>query len=229
MGEECLICGADLEYLGKDRLMECAVCHKQERSKTQCVKGHYVCNECHTKGMDSIFALCLRQKGKGPIEILEEMMAQPFCHMHGPEHHVMVGAALLTAYRNAGGALDLPNALSELYSRGSGVPGGVCGFWGACGAGISAGIYLSIVTQATPLAGKAWGLANQMTARALGAIGAYGGPRCCKRDSYLAISEAVRFTEEALGIRMELGQISCSRSSCNAQCIRRDCPFYEAP
>lgn len=28
------------------------------------------------------------------------------CHMHGPEHHVMVGAALLTAYKNAGGAID---------------------------------------------------------------------------------------------------------------------------
>ena len=26
------------------------------------------------------------------------MMAQPFCHMHGPEHHIMVGMALLTAY-----------------------------------------------------------------------------------------------------------------------------------
>jgi hypothetical protein len=29
------------------------------------------------------------------------LMAMPFCHMHGPEHHVMVGAALLTAYHNA--------------------------------------------------------------------------------------------------------------------------------
>ena len=41
-----------------------------------------------------------------------------FCHMHGPEHHVMVGAALLTAYKNAGGELDLEPALQEIASRG---------------------------------------------------------------------------------------------------------------
>ena len=48
----------------------------------------------------------------------------PFCHMHGPEHHIMVGSALLTAYHNAGGQIDLPKALSEMISRGSKVPGG---------------------------------------------------------------------------------------------------------
>lgn len=226
MGEECLICGAALEYLQQDSLMECAICHRREESKTRCVKGHYVCSRCHTRGMDSILSLCLHSDSRNPLEILEGMMALPFCHMHGPEHHVMVGAALLTAYRNAGGALELPEALSEMFSRGSAVPGGACGFWGACGAGISAGMYLSIATQATPLAGEAWGLSNQMTAKALGAIGAHGGPRCCKRDSYLAVIEAARFTQEKLGVRMELGPVRCTRSAHNRQCLQRRCPFY---
>ena len=115
------------------------------------------------------------------------MMDLPFCHMHGPEHHVMVGAALLTAYKNAGGQLDLEKALGEMYSRGKEVPGGACGFWGACGAGISAGQFLSIATASTPLSVEPWSLSNQMTARALDQIGKAGGPRCCKRDSFLAI------------------------------------------
>ncbi|MBQ8497941.1 MAG: family 1 glycosylhydrolase [Clostridia bacterium] len=51
---------------------------------------------------------------KNPIEIIQKMMALPFCHMHGPEHHVMVGAAFLTAYKNAGGELDFEKALSEI-------------------------------------------------------------------------------------------------------------------
>ena len=55
--EECLICKAPLEYLAEDQVMECAICHKKEPSKTRCVKGHYVCNDCHTQGMDSIFGL----------------------------------------------------------------------------------------------------------------------------------------------------------------------------
>lgn len=176
--EECLICGAPLEYLTQDETMECAVCHKQEASKTRCVNGHYVCSDCHTQGMDRIFGLCLSETSDDPVAILRRMMDLPFCHMHGPEHHVMVGAALLTAYKNAGGVLDLEQALREMYSRGKAVPGGACGFWGACGAGISAGQFLAIATESTPLAREPWGLSNQMTARALDNIGKVGGPRC---------------------------------------------------
>lgn len=34
MNEECLLCAAPLAYLETDELMECAVCHKKESSKT---------------------------------------------------------------------------------------------------------------------------------------------------------------------------------------------------
>ena len=94
--EECLICKAPLEYLVEDAEMECAICHKKEPSKTRCVNGHYVCSDCHTQGMDSIFGLCLAETSADPIAIVRRMMELPFCHMHGPEHHVMVGAALLS-------------------------------------------------------------------------------------------------------------------------------------
>ena len=225
MKEECLICKAPLEYLTQDEPMVCAICHKQEQSKTRCVNGHYVCSECHTAGMDSIFGLCLVEDSCNPIAILEKMMSMPFCHMHGPEHHVIVGAALLTAYKNAGGSLDLPKALSEMYSRGKEVPGGACGFWGACGAGISAGIYVSIVTNSTPLEVEAWGLSNRMTAKALESIGTIGGPRCCKRDSYLSILAAIDFTAEHLNVHMKKTVPVCSRSMLNNQCIGKRCPF----
>ena len=79
----------------------------------------------------------------------------------------MVGAALLTAYKNAGGAINLRESVMEMLNRGKAVPGGTCGFWGACGAGVSAGQYMAIVTRSTPLAAEPWGLSNRMTARAL--------------------------------------------------------------
>ena len=225
MKEECLICKAPLEYLTQDEMMECAICHKRELSKTRCTAGHYVCSECHTQGMDSIFGLCLSESSRDPIEILEKMMSLPFCHMHGPEHHVMVGAALLTAYKNAGGEVDLPKALQEMYSRGKAVPGGACGFWGACGAGVSTGQFVSIVTGSTPLAAEPWGLSNQMTAKALESIGKVGGPRCCKRDSYLAILAAIAFAAEHLHVHMETTVPVCTRSGQNNQCIGKRCPF----
>ena len=99
MPEECLICKAPLEYLAADTLMECAVCGRQENSKTRCLSGHYVCNECHMSGLDAITGLCAAETSKDPAAVLQRMMDQPFCHMHGPEYHVMVGAALLTAYQ----------------------------------------------------------------------------------------------------------------------------------
>lgn len=227
MKEECLICKAPIEYLEKDEEMECLICHKKEMSKTRCVEGHYVCSECHMSGMDSIIALCLKEESKNPIEIVEKMMDMSFCHMHGPEHHVMVGSALLTAFKNAGGEIELEKALTEMYNRGKAVPGGICGFWGSCGSAVSSGIYMSIVTKATPLTVESWSLSNKMTSNSLSIISANGGPRCCKRNSYLAISEAVKFTKEKLGVEMEIGEIKCSRSEQNNQCIGKRCPFFK--
>ncbi len=228
MKDECLICGAPLVYLESDELMECAVCHKKENSKTRCINGHYVCDECHMSGLDTVIGLCLKEKSDDPIEIIEKMMSQPFCHMHGPEHHVMVGAALLAAYKNAGGDIDLQPALIEMVNRGKKIPGGACGFWGACGAGISSGMFVSIISGSTPLAKEPFALSHKMTAKSLSAIGETGGPRCCKRDSYLSILSAVDFVKENFGVEMKRPEVVCSHSSQNNQCIGKRCPFSMA-
>lgn len=226
MHEECILCKAPLEYLQEDKAMTCTLCGKEELSKTRCVNGHYVCNDCHTQGMDQILTVCLQENSTDPFAIVENLMALPFSHMHGPEHHVMVGAALLTAYKNAGGQIDLPKALQEMMHRGRQVPGGACGFWGACGAGISTGMFVSIVTGSTPLAKESWGLSNKMTASALSAIGEIGGPRCCKRDTYLAISAAIDFAAEHLGVQMNSSAVTCTHSKQNNQCINERCPYF---
>ncbi len=227
MQEECLICKAPLLYLDKDELMTCSICQKQELSKTRCVNGHYVCNDCHTVGLDSIIGLCLKETSKDPIEIIGKMMAMPFCHMHGPEHHVMVGAALLTAYKNAGGDINLEESLGEIIKRGKKVPGGACGFWGACGAGISSGMFIAIISKSTPLATEPFALSHQMTAKALGRIGEIGGPRCCKRDSFLSILSAIDFVKDNLNVQMEKSSIVCDYSKKNNQCILKRCPFFK--
>ena len=225
MKDECIVCKAALQYLEYDEMMECVLCHKKELSKTRCKDGHYVCNECHTKGMDSIIGICLNEKSKNPIKIIEKLMVAPFCHMHGPEHHVMVGSALLTAYKNAGGDIDLEKVLIEMQKRGKSVPGGVCGFWGACGAGISTGMFVSIISKSTPLENEPWGLSNKMTSKSLKAIGDIGGPRCCKRDSYLSLLTAIDFVKEAFNINMEKSEIHCTHYKQNNQCIGDRCPF----
>ena len=228
MNDECLICGAPLEYLQEERVMECVLCHKKKPSLTRCVNGHFVCDRCHTQGLDTIWSVCLGETSKDPIEILEKLMSQPFCHMHGPEHHTLVGAALLTAYHNAGGEIDLEHALPQMIERGKQVPGGACGFWGACGAGISSGMFVSIASGSTPLSVEPFALSHKMTARSLAAIGEIGGPRCCKRDSFLSILQAVDFAREQLGVEMEKPEIICTHFAKNNQCIGKRCPFSQA-
>lgn len=177
---------------------------------------------------DALTTICLTDTSRNPIAVLEKLMSQPSCRMHGPEHHVLVGAALLTAYNNClpdSAKLDMAAALAEVKERGQQVPGGACGYMGACGAAISTGIFMSVVTRNTPFSTDTWRLCNLMTARALEQVAENGGPRCCKRDSYLSVLAAVDFVKTHLGVEMEKPEVRCSRSQINAQCIGKKCPF----
>ncbi|MCI9555892.1 DUF5714 domain-containing protein [Oscillospiraceae bacterium 50-16] len=225
----CLVCGGELHYLDREQEMTCAHCGKTFLSRASCVHGHFICDACHARGSVSVILdHCRRSTLRDPIALVQEIMDEPYIHMHGNEHHIMVGAALITAYRNAGGAVDLDAALEEMCARGESCPGGSCGFWGCCGAAVSCGMFFSIVTKTTPLSGGSWGQANLMTSRALAEIGGLGGPRCCKRNSFTAIRAAAGFVRETLGVELELPeQIRCRWSPENPQCIRRRCPYYE--
>ena len=223
----CLICGKPLVYFDKAREMTCAICGKTFLSYASCEDGHYVCDDCHEKrGVEVIMEGCRKTTSRNPIAIMQTLMEDPYIYMHGPEHHIMVGAALLAAYKNSGGDVDLDAALEEMRARGSEYPGGSCGYWGCCGAAASCGMFMSIVTKATPLTGRSWGQSNAMTARVLSAIAALGGPRCCKRNSFTAALTAAKVAEEELGVKMELPEkVTCTFFEENEQCLRRACPY----
>ena len=66
-----------------------------------------------------------------------------------------------------------------------------------------------------------------MTARSLTAIAVSGGPRCCKRDSWLAIGEAVKFLAEKCDIHLPVTEhIACEYATINQDCTGYECPFY---
>ena len=136
----CLLCSAELEYFRTPRQMQCALCGQMYETTAACKAGHFVCDACHLKkGAELILEVCSSSKSRNPIALIQQIMAQPQIYMHGPEHHILVGAVLLTAYHNSGGELKLQTALSEMSRRGQQIPGGTCGFWGCCGAGRSDG------------------------------------------------------------------------------------------
>lgn len=229
--QECLKCGSPLLHFIKEREMKCVECGKVQKGNIACQEGHFICDSCHSKlGIDWVMKEIGKCSSKNPIDIVRQAMNGEHVHMHGNEHHVIVGAALITAYHNAGGQVDLSACLSEMKARGSRYPGGACGFWGACGAAVSAGMFMSIVTGATPLTESTWGFANRVTANALSRMADIGGPRCCKRNSFIAIETAANLTSKLLGLEMELPEkISCDYFEKNNQCIKKRCPYYPLP
>lgn len=180
------------------------------------------------KRFERIVVDCLQEKSKNPIEIFNRIAQKDYIRIHGPEHHVLDGAAILTAFANAGGSIDLEKGLEELIKRGSQMPGATCGQWGVCGAVSSMGAALSIIDGTGPLStDSSWGEHMMFTSAALGALAEVGGPRCCKRDAYLALLKAVEFINARYDVELEKSDIKCSFSKSNQQCIKGRCPFYK--
>ena len=208
--------------------MYCEICGKSFEGHAVCENGHYVCDACHASPAEGVVrSVVLNSSSKDPVDIADEIMASSFVHMHGPEHHFIVGASLLCAFCNTYGEVDLENALNAVISRGKKVPGGFCGMAGCCGAAVSAGIFLSVILKATPMSKEEWALSNRMTSRCLEAVSRLGGPRCCKRDSYTTILAAAEFLREELGKPLGVSdEILCSHFGENAECLKVECPYF---
>ena len=223
----CMLCGKPLRYELVAVPRRCSICGEEKLSDAVCEDGHFVCNECHAAGLDQFFVPWLLQSGeRDPLRLFEQVVALPQVHMHGPEHHAIVPCVLLTAWHNCGGQGDLKALLSAALSRARQVPGGVCGFWGVCGAAAGAGIYWSVLTGSTPVNGPAWPEPMRLVSRCLETLAAVGGPRCCKRTGRLCIREAAAFTAERTGIELPLGEVSCTYMAENRECIGARCPFF---
>ena len=228
MSDFCILCKAPLKYLDSPKGMRCEICGKSFEGHAVCENGHYVCDACHASPAEGVVrSVVLNSSSKNPVDIADEIMASSFVHMHGPEHHFIVGASLLCAFCNTYGGVDLENALNAVISRGKKVPGGFCGMAGCCGAAVSAGIFLSVILKATPMSKEEWALSNRMTSRCLEAVSRLGGPRCCKRDSYTTILAAAEFLREELGKPLGVSdEILCSHFGDNAECLKVECPYF---
>ena len=223
----CLVCGRDLVYAQAATPATCATCGATEPSPARCVDGHFVCDACHSgSALDVIERACARHDGRDPVALATALMRHPAVKMHGPEHHFLVPAALLATWATATGATGREGLLAEARRRAGSVVGGSCGFHGACGSGVGVGIFASLATGSTPRSRESWGKANRATGRALQVIGEVGGPRCCKRTTWLALLAGIRFARQDLEVPLEGKGPRCEFHGRNDDCLERDCPFY---
>ena len=173
-----------------------------------------------------IIAACMEISGTNPYEIFHTIAQKDYVRIHGPEHHVLDGACILTAFRNAGGNIDLQTALQKLMVEGLRMPGAACGLWGVCGAVTSIGAALAIIDGTGPLSTEDWGSHMEYTSAALARLAKTGGPRCCKRDAFSAMEQAVDYIQKRYGAALDIPHIQCDFSAQNAQCIGTRCPYH---
>lgn len=165
---------------------------------------------------------------KNPLAIVCEMMKKQYINIHGPEHHFLDGAAFLVAFKNAGGKIDTDKYLNILAERTIKMPGAMCAYWGICGAVASVGAALSIINGTQPLSTDEHYKYNmEYTSEVLHNMSKIGGARCCKRNAFLSLTNAVKFANQKYYVDMEFQKVECEFSSLNAQCLSDKCPFYK--
>jgi hypothetical protein len=225
----CLICSAEIEYTTQAVYKACTYCRKSFSSTAACSNGHYVCDNCHSSSaFDLIQNTCVNSKIEDPVELANLLMKNPQLKMHGPEHHFLVPAVLFTSYSNQlKKTEDRKPKLDTIRTRAELVKGGFCGTHGSCGAAIGAGIFCSVLTENTPLSKETWRLSNKITARCLDSVAEHGGPRCCKRDTFLSILGGTEFLKEEMDINLEVNRsVECEFSDMNKDCLMEECDFY---
>jgi len=226
--EDCGVCGSPLIYSTEETTMTCDLCGAEYSTRIYCPEGHYVCDACHSRAaLESVKEILDQTDSADPFELLEKVMADPSIPMHGPEHHAILPAVIVAAVQKAGYPVP-ENAVEEALERGAALPGGWCGYYGACGGGVGVGIAVSVLAEATPLKGPERSLATAATAYALTAV-EDEGPRCCKRMLRMGLEAAVEFLDQRMGIKLVAHPPRrCRYVGRNAECIREDCRYFGA-
>lgn len=223
----CCLCKKPMSP--SSEIVECSLCGKREKADYVCSDGHYICEDCRLAPPDRLVKrVCEATRETDPTKIALLLMKHPAIQMHGPEHHYLVGCALLAALRNLGNFKIDDSAFDKAISRGRRVLLGSCGLWGVCGAAAGVGIAVSIATEATMMSDKERSLSMQATSEALGEIAKIGGPRCCKASTFTAIETAARLFEREFGIKFssqENPRPCCFKVLNDKECLGDKCPY----
>lgn len=224
---DCMVCGAKLVYWDTNRELTCHYCGCILPANACCQNNHFVCDACHSAdAVEVIQQVCLNSRESDAVSLMQTIRSHPRFRIHGPEHHSLVPAVILAALRNAGNDITDEQIITGIQ-RGQTIAGGACAFLGACGAAVGVGIAVSVLIASNPYDGGKRQMVQQATQKALADIASLNAPRCCQRDSWLALRAASRILKKEMGKDLPFGQpIACKQVSKNKECILNRCPLY---
>jgi len=199
MSDGCFFCGGELEQVKTVAI--CTFCGREAPAQMLCATRHHICEDCQLASWPEVVERVSEgSHQKDPAAIANLIMKHPMSVMHSPQHHILVAPVMLAALRNSGLRSIPTGRLASAIARTVGIPVGVCGTRGECGAAVGAGALVSILTGASFMKDRERSLALQATAEALLAIAQAGGPRCCKQSIYLTLEATSGFLKRELSI-----------------------------
>ena len=144
----CVICGAELYET--DTVAVCSFCGRETPAEYLCPNGHHICEECQLADpLQAVERVCGGTWETDPGLIVNLIMKHPVMVMHSPYHHVLVAPAVLAALSNSDQRSLKSGRLASAIERTADIPYGVCGTHGECGAAVSVGTLVSILTGAS--------------------------------------------------------------------------------
>lgn len=223
----CNFCGTALKLLPNAIGARCMICGERGRTRTWCTQGHFVCDDCRGGELWAMVErLAGREYATDPVEILIQMRESQDFPMHGPEHHPLVAAAFLIAYHNRHGEPSWPVILDTLQSAATQLPGGTCGFWGACSAGLAVGMAYCAILDSSPTDGAPRAAAHQAVGQIMARIGQYPAARCCRRECLLALQVACELSTTLLPHPLSTTyREPCAQAADNPECLGPSCPY----
>jgi hypothetical protein len=214
--ENCMVCNSTLEYLETAVSVTCNYCNKKGSGYIHCPKGHYVCDECHSKGaFELIKDSVLITEKKDPLSIAELLMAHPKIPFLGCEHGLIVTASLLVALKNDN-TLSISNEqIIEAMKRTQkqSLPA-YCALTGVCGVAIGIGAAFSVILGAACQKDRESAITMHAVARTIDTIANDVGPMCCKSFVRTALGVGYNIAKEYFNVDLPIHRekISCSYS-----------------
>lgn len=224
----CKVCGSKTIFSEDGNEFVCSVCGKVKKQGESCSNEHHVCENCRvSSNYDVISSICLDSKHKDPLALAVEIMNLPIIKQHGGEHHFIVPAVLMTSIHNTTGKPDnLADTLKRAEKLAAETPVSCTFKQGTCGAAIGTGIFLKVFSERDEIIEEEFSLSDSLTADSLKTIENTHGPRCCKRDTYISIEQAVYFLRDKYAVDLPMTEAKCTFSLRNETCGHEECSYY---
>lgn len=212
--------------------MTCFQCGKKEIGNISCPNGHYICDECHGKGLfDTVKESALTSTSKNPFEIAEYLMDRNNIPMLGCENAWIAAGALMAALKNEGTIKVTDELIVEVLNRTKRQAiGGYCGLTGVCGIGPAIGACFSVILGAACPKDQETAITMKVVARIVDKIADEAGPCCCKNFIRTALNEAITLVKKYLNVSLPMPSeaIICTHSSRHPHgCRESKCSYFK--